>query len=128
MGTLNERDRDLLRFAANTIGDADCSALFRRLLEESKPSEASEIERLQALIRFQDRVIRSGDVACLTSDERESLEIACMNLAETVRRGREKQDKYMNEGDPEGARWTEKGMVPLVQARVTLRSLVERMK
>jgi len=29
---LSERDRDLLRFAANTIGDADCSELFRRLL------------------------------------------------------------------------------------------------
>jgi len=31
---LSERDRDLLRFAANTIGDADCSALFRRLLKD----------------------------------------------------------------------------------------------
>jgi len=32
---LSERDRDLLRFAANTIGDADCSALFRRLLRDA---------------------------------------------------------------------------------------------
>jgi hypothetical protein len=31
---LSERDRDLLRFAANTIGDADCAALFRRLLKD----------------------------------------------------------------------------------------------
>lgn len=37
---------------------------------------AKEIERLQSLVRFQDRVIRSGDVACLTSEEREAIEVA----------------------------------------------------
>jgi len=65
---------------------------------------------------------------CLTSDEREAVDIACMNLAETVRRGQKKQDEYMQEGDLEGAKWTEKGVVSLVQARATLRSLLERTK
>lgn len=37
---------------------------------------AGEIEKLRALVRFQDRVIRSGDVACLTGDERASLDKA----------------------------------------------------
>lgn len=32
-----------------------------------------EIERLQSLTRFQDGVIRSGDVACLTTAEREAI-------------------------------------------------------
>ena len=87
---------------------------------------AKEIERLRDLVRFQDGVIRSGDVACLASDEREAVDIACMNLAETARRGQKKQDEYMQEGDLEGAKWTEKGVVSLVQARATLRSLLER--
>jgi len=30
----------------------------------------AEIERLRSLVRFQDAVIRSGDVACLTEAER----------------------------------------------------------
>jgi hypothetical protein len=37
---------------------------------------AKEIERLRSLVRFQDGVIRSGDVACLTSDEREAIGLA----------------------------------------------------
>lgn len=37
---------------------------------------AGEIEKLRSLARFQDRVIRSGDVACLTIDERASLDKA----------------------------------------------------
>jgi hypothetical protein len=32
-----------------------------------------EIERLRSLTRFQDGVIRSGDVACLTTAEREAI-------------------------------------------------------
>ena len=48
-----------------------CRALDRSaLLEEA----AAEIERLRSLTRFQDGVIRSGDVACLTQSEREALE------------------------------------------------------
>lgn len=35
---------------------------------------AGEIERLRSLTRFQDGVIRSGDVACLTEAEREAVE------------------------------------------------------
>lgn len=34
---------------------------------------AGEIERLKSLTRFQDRVIRSGNVACLTQSEREAI-------------------------------------------------------
>jgi hypothetical protein len=50
-----------------------CRALDRSaLLEEA----AAEIERLRSLTRFQDGVIRSGDVACLTQAEREALEVA----------------------------------------------------
>lgn len=37
---------------------------------------AGEIEKLRSLVRFQDRVIRSGDAACLTTEERASLEEA----------------------------------------------------
>lgn len=37
---------------------------------------AGEIEKLRSLVRFQDRVIRSGDVACLTVEERRSLDEA----------------------------------------------------
>jgi hypothetical protein len=40
----------------------------------------AEIERLRSLVRFQDGVIRSGDVACLTEAEREALEVACEDL------------------------------------------------
>jgi len=68
------------------------------------------------------------EVKRLTDEEREAVDIACMNLAETVRRGRQKQDEYMQEGDLEGGKWTEKGVVSLVQARDTLRSLLERLK
>jgi hypothetical protein len=34
---------------------------------------AAEIERLSSLVRFQDRVIRSGDVGCLSQDERSAV-------------------------------------------------------
>ena len=40
----------------------------------------AEIERLRSLVRFQDGVIRSGDVACLTQAEREAIEVACEDL------------------------------------------------
>lgn len=40
----------------------------------------AEIERLRSLVRFQDGVIRSGDVACLTQEEREAIEVACEDL------------------------------------------------
>lgn len=41
---------------------------------------ADEIERLRRLTRFQDNVIRSGDVACLTKRERAALEVAADDL------------------------------------------------
>lgn len=50
-----------------------CRALDRSMLLEKA---ASEIERLQSLTRFQDGVIRSGDVGCLTTGERMALEAA----------------------------------------------------
>jgi len=34
----------------------------------------AEIERLRSLVRFQDNVIRSGDTATLTEDERKALQ------------------------------------------------------
>lgn len=37
-----------------------------------------DVERLQSLTRFQDGVIRSGDVACLTQAERQALERAAI--------------------------------------------------
>lgn len=40
-----------------------------QLFEEA----VAEIERLRSLVRFQDGVIRSGDVACLTQAEREAI-------------------------------------------------------
>ena len=39
-----------------------------------------EIERLRSLTRFQDRVIRSGDVACLTKAERDAVEGAIIHM------------------------------------------------
>lgn len=39
-----------------------------------------EVERLRSLTRFQDRVIRSGDTACLTTAEREAVERAVETL------------------------------------------------
>lgn len=57
-----------------------CRALDRSaLLEEA----AAEIERLRSLTRFQDGVIRSGDVACLTQAEREAVEFSVAH-GETV--------------------------------------------
>lgn len=41
---------------------------------------AGEIERLRSLTRFQDGVIRSGDVACLTQAEREAVHYAASAL------------------------------------------------
>lgn len=49
---------------------------------------ANEIERLRSLVRFQDKVIRSGDVACLTQAERQAI--------------KEAADAYeQNNGDPD---------------------------
>lgn len=44
-----------------------------RLTAEQLKQAADEIERLRSLVRFQDGVIRSGDVACLTEAEREAI-------------------------------------------------------
>lgn len=43
---------------------------------------AGEIEKLRSLVRFQDRVIRSGDTACLTSEEKASLDEAIEEFRE----------------------------------------------
>jgi hypothetical protein len=46
---------------------------------------ADEIERLRSRVRFCDNVIRSGDVAALTGEEREVLEEHLLTLDETAR-------------------------------------------
>jgi hypothetical protein len=46
---------------------------------------AGEIEKLRSLTRFQDNVIRSGDVACLTEGEREALEWASSSHEDMAR-------------------------------------------
>ena len=53
-----------------------------QLFEEA----VTEIEKLRTLTRFQDRVIRSGDVACLTQEEREAIEscIFCQAIPQRV--------------------------------------------
>jgi hypothetical protein len=83
--------------------NCDCTAQERRLYAETQDLE-EEIERLRSLVRFQDGVIRSGDVACLTSDEREAIEKAI---------GRELDAEWY--GGPEPGRV------------VALRSLLERL-
>ncbi len=46
---------------------------------------ADEIERLRSRVRFCDNVIRSGDVAALTGEEREVLEEHLLTLDDTAR-------------------------------------------
>jgi hypothetical protein len=67
-----------------------------------------EIERLRSLTRFQDGVIRSGDVACLTDLERASITRAIETL-----RGIEYLDAFSVEND--------------ATAAATLRGLLERL-
>lgn len=55
-------------YADNIVGEPAVTAAMHRM--------ADEIDRLRSLARFQDRVIRSGDTACLTDSEREALERA----------------------------------------------------
>ena len=87
--------------------------------------EISELKwRLAGLL--EERQMWRRTHGTLTDEEREAVDIACMNLSETVRRGKKRQDEYMQEGDLEGAKWTEEGVVSLVQARDTLRLLLER--
>ena len=68
--------------------EADMDGIAKQLRERSLRAEqegeplalldeaADEIERLRSLTQFQDGVIRSGDVACLTGAEREAIEHA----------------------------------------------------
>lgn len=53
-------------YADNIVGEPALTAAMHRM--------ADEIDRLRSLTRFQDRVIRSGNTACLTGSEREALE------------------------------------------------------
>jgi hypothetical protein len=55
-----------------------------------------------------------------------AIDTACMNLMETVRRGRQKQDDSIKDGDPDGAAWLEDGIQGLEQARLNLRGLLNR--
>ena len=61
------------------MSDADIVSRLRLLPEpQCRPclAAADEIERLRSLVRFQDTVIRSGDVACLTAAERRAIKLA----------------------------------------------------
>lgn len=49
-----------------------------RLTAKQLEQAAGEIDRLRSLTRFQDRVIRSGDTACLTQAEGVALERAAI--------------------------------------------------
>jgi len=51
-----------------------CHAPQAESAQDLMDEAVKEIERLRSLVRFQDRVIRSGDVACLTDEEREAIE------------------------------------------------------
>ena len=62
----------------------------------------------------------------LWNSEAYAIDMACMNLMETVRRGRKKQEAYIQEGDPEGAAFLGDGIAGLEQARLALRRLLDR--
>ena len=56
-----------------------------------------------------------------------ALDTACLNLMETVRRGRKKQEAYIQEdNDPAGAASLEEGIAGLEHALLTVRRLLER--
>ena len=64
--------------------------------------------------------------AVLTLEELKALDLACMNLMETVRLGQKKQVEYIKEGDPEGAKWLASGIAKADDARVALRGLLKK--
>lgn len=56
-----------------------------------------------------------------------ALDTACVNLMETVRRGRKKQKAYITEdNDPDGAASMEDDIAGLIQAAFTLAGLLDR--
>jgi len=57
-------------YADNPVGEPGVSKVMHMM--------AYEIDRLRSLTRFQDRVIRSGDTACLTQAEGVALERAAI--------------------------------------------------
>jgi hypothetical protein len=62
----------------------------------------------------------------LWNNEAYAIDMACMNLMETVRRGRKKQEACVQDGDPDGAAFLEDGIAGLDQARIVLRRLLKR--
>lgn len=60
-------------------GPASVSLVPAEMLHALTVAHA-EIDRLRSLTRFQDRVIRSGDTACLTQEERDDLACAVSRL------------------------------------------------
>jgi hypothetical protein len=62
----------------------------------------------------------------LWNNEAHAIDMACMNLMETVRRGRKKQEACVQDGDPDGAAFLEDGIAGLEQARLALRNLLAR--
>lgn len=55
-----------------------------------------------------------------------AIDTACVNLMETVRRGRKKQEAYLQGGDQDGAAWVEEGIKGLEQSLLTMRNLLTR--
>lgn len=65
----------------------------------------------------------------LTNDELWAIDIACMNLLEMARRGRNRQKEYIEiDNDSESAERMEPEIQKIDAARVTLRSLLARHK
>jgi hypothetical protein len=63
----------------------------------------------------------------ISNTEAVAIDTACMTLMETVRRGRKKQEAYIEEdNDPDGAASLEDGLSDLLQAMRALRLLLER--
>lgn len=62
---------DRLRAVESGRGTGDHVSNWHR--NPDGPEAAAEIEKLRSLVRFQDRVIRSGDTATLTDAERSVL-------------------------------------------------------
>lgn len=60
----------------------NCWRNLRSVLDSQIKHLEGEVARLLSLTRFQDRVIRSGDTACLTQAEREAICWVCGDVAD----------------------------------------------
>ena len=63
-----------------------------------------------------------------TAEELKAIGLACLNLKETVHRGRKKRAKNIKAGDCKGADWLAAGIAKEDDARVTLRGLLKKLE